>query len=185
MTDEMTPERLAGIEARANAATVFPGHKVTPEGRVFSVSTNWRSYGERELRQADNAHGYPSVRVIIDGKRRHLLVHKLVAHAFLPPRPSKEHEIRHLDGDRKNNHVTNLAWGTRSENAQDRKVHGTERAAQNGALSAKLNEGDVATIRRRALAGEQISRIAQDYPRVHRTTVGKYARGGGRANGIA
>lgn len=101
-----------------------PGYIVTRDGRVFSVGHNWRGYGEREMRLTPNADGYPSVRLTIGGKRTRLAVHRLVAREYLPPRPSPAHEVRHLDGDRTNNRVTNLAWGTRKENAADRERHG-------------------------------------------------------------
>lgn len=44
--------------------------------------------------------------------------------AFLPTRPTPEHEVRHLDGDPGNNSPKNLAWGTRLENAADKVRHG-------------------------------------------------------------
>lgn len=101
-----------------------PGYRVTDDGRVFSIDSNWRGYGEREMQQAPNASGYPSVRILVNGRRLHIAVHKLVAAEFLPEKPSHQHEIRHLDGDKTNNNASNLAWGTRKENADDRELHG-------------------------------------------------------------
>lgn len=103
-----------------------PGYEITKDGCVFSLETNWRGYGRREMKQSLNASGYPSVRIIIDGKRKHIAVHVLVAKAHLPPRPSCVHEVRHLDGNKLNPNVSNLAWGTRSENALDRVAHGSQ-----------------------------------------------------------
>ena len=111
-----------------------PGYRVIAEGRVFSVASNWRRYGEREMRQTPNADGYPSVRLTVDGKRVRYAVHRLVARDFLPKRPSPQHEIRHLDGDKSNPAAWNLAWGTRKENADDRQRHGrTSRGARHSA----------------------------------------------------
>lgn len=108
-----------------------PGYEVTADGRVFSIGHNWRGYGKREMRQSLNSHGYPSVRLTMGGERKRTVVHRLVALHFLGPRPSPEHEVRHLDGDKTNNAVQNLAWGTRAENAADREQHGrTSRGAQ-------------------------------------------------------
>lgn len=114
-----------------------PGYRVTSDGRVYSVGHNWRGYGEREMRQTLNADGYPSVRLTIDGKRTRLAVHRLVAKHFLPPRPSSVHEVRHLDGDRMNSSVSNLAWGTRLENAADRERHGRTSRGQRHSLAIK------------------------------------------------
>jgi len=75
--------------------TVPAGYEVSFDGRVFSTISNWRGYGKREMKQALNSHGYPSVRALVAGKRKRLCVHRLVAAEFLPPRPSEMHEIRH------------------------------------------------------------------------------------------
>lgn len=101
-----------------------PGYEVTRDGRVFSGETNWRGYGRREMQQTPNTDGYPSVRIIVDGIRKRIAVHVLVAHHYLPPRPSPQHEVRHLDGNKDNSNADNLAWGTRKDNADDREAHG-------------------------------------------------------------
>lgn len=44
-----------------------------------------------------------------------MLVHRLVAMAFIPKENGKDF-IDHIDGDRKNNAATNLRWVTRVEN---------------------------------------------------------------------
>jgi hypothetical protein len=107
-----------------SALEVFPGYVVSPSGDVISIASNWRGYGARKLAHQPNDDGYPSVRVIVDGKRKRFAVHILVAAVFLPPRPSPNHEIRHLDGNKENCHASNLMWGTRKENAEDRERHG-------------------------------------------------------------
>lgn len=115
-----------------------PGYEVTRDGRVFSFSSNWRGYGRREMSQTLNSDGYPSVRLMIGGKRVSRSVHRLVALAFLPSRPSADHEIRHLDGNKINNHVANLVWGTALENAADRERHGrTSRGDQHSIFIRK------------------------------------------------
>lgn len=101
-----------------------PGYEVTRDGRVWSTASNWRGRGRRELVQDLNDDGYPSVRIMVNGKRKRLAVHVLVARHHLPPRPSPAHEIRHLDGNKMNPNARNLAWGTRKDNADDRAAHG-------------------------------------------------------------
>lgn len=64
-----------------------PGYEVTMDGSVFSCESNWRGYGRRELVQTLNSHGYPSVRLMVNGRRVRLTIHRLVARDFLPPRP--------------------------------------------------------------------------------------------------
>lgn len=53
------------------------------------------------------------------------LVHALVAQAFLGSRPTPATEIRHLNGNPGDNRAVNLQYGSRSENAEDSKLHGT------------------------------------------------------------
>lgn len=92
-------------------------------GAIYSAS-GWRGHQYRKLVSNLNSHGYPSVRVMVNGSRKRFAVHRLVASAFLPPRPTPAHEIRHLDGDKLNCIAANLAWGTRADNAADREMHG-------------------------------------------------------------
>lgn len=56
-------------------------------------------------------------------------MHTLVALAFLGPRPEGKPHIRHLDGNARNNHVSNLAYGTAAENVADSLQHGTHPSA--------------------------------------------------------
>lgn len=80
-----------------------------------------------------------------DGKNFVRTVHSLVAEAFLGPRPDG-FQVRHLDGDRHNNHATNLAYGTAKENALDREWHGnTARGERNG--NVKLADDKVVSLR--------------------------------------
>lgn len=111
-------------------------YEVTRDGRVFSL-TNWRGLGRRELVQDLNDDGYPSVRVLIAGKRTRVAVHKLVAERHLEPRPTPAHEIRHLDGDKLHRHADNLAWGTRAQNAADRERHGRTSRGERHSLAIK------------------------------------------------
>jgi hypothetical protein len=52
------------------------------------------------------------------GNARHRLIHQLVLEAFVGPRPPGL-ECRHLNDDSTDNRLSNLVWGTRSENLHD------------------------------------------------------------------
>lgn len=64
-----------------------------------------------------------------DVGRKHF-VHVLVLTAFDQPRPDPTAQCRHLDGNSANNHLSNLKWGTVSENALDRVLHGADKDAR-------------------------------------------------------
>jgi hypothetical protein len=55
-------------------------------------------------------------------------VHSLVILAFVGPRPDGE-QVRHLNGNPADNRLTNLAYGTQSQNQQDSLRHGTHAQA--------------------------------------------------------
>lgn len=101
----------------------FPGYSVHNDGTIVS-SLNWRGIPVRALVPISDTDGYLKVRLVVKGKRRNIKVHRLVALAFLGAPPSPFHEVRHIDGNRLNNHAENLAWGTSKENADDRERHG-------------------------------------------------------------
>ena len=76
-------------------------------------------------------------------------VHRLVAITFLGPPPTAKHEVRHLDGCRNNNRITNLSWGTHKENGQDMIRHGRTRLTRGSQIGvSKLVESDVVIIKR-------------------------------------
>lgn len=72
-------------------------------------------------------------------------VHRLVLEAFVGPCPEGE-ECRHLNGDRADARLENLAWGTRVEQAEDRRRHGTLLEGET-APHARFTAADVRVMR--------------------------------------
>jgi HNH endonuclease len=71
-----------------------------------------------------SGHGRVSIRLDGDKKPSHLYVHSLVLGAFVGIRPTPSHQCRHLDGNPQNNVLSNLKWGTASEQRLDDVAHG-------------------------------------------------------------
>lgn len=67
---------------------------------------------------------YPSVDLCNNGLSKNYRMHTLVLNTFIGHKP-KGMECRHLDGNPVNNKLSNLKWGTHSENQQDSIKHGT------------------------------------------------------------
>lgn len=87
-----------------------PKYFVSDDGKVFS-----EKYGRRcELKQSEHK-GYRRVALSTDNKRHGYPVHRLVAEAFIP-NPNDKPFVNHIDGNKRNNVVSNLQWCTASEN---------------------------------------------------------------------
>ena len=69
----------------------------------------------RILKQTEKKDGYLLATLSINGKRKLMYVHRLVAIAFVP-NPLGKREVNHKDGNKSNNGVPNLEWVTSSEN---------------------------------------------------------------------
>jgi len=122
---------------------------------------------------------YPCVMLRHSGQRRKATVHRLVALNFigLPPFPGAE--VRHLDGDNTNPHSTNLAWGSRKDNANDKELHGRTPRGEKHGLS-KISDKAVLNIRNSA---ERTADLAVRYG-VNKTTIQRI-RNGKRGSVIA
>lgn len=92
-------------------------YSVTQHGNVRSEKTG------RILKQTMGVDGYSRVSLKHNGKRSTPTIHRLIMESFVGPRPEGYH-IRHLDGDKLNNTLDNLEYGTPKENAEDVKRHG-------------------------------------------------------------
>lgn len=74
---------------------------------------------ERLLTKTKKDNGYLRVTLHKDGKEKKLLIHRLVANAFIPKVDGKE-QINHIDGNKENNNVNNLEWCNNYENGYHR-----------------------------------------------------------------
>ncbi len=95
--------------------------------------------------------GYLSVTAKKNGRRRTITLHILITDAYLGPRPAGL-ETRHLDGDKMNNDIGNLSYGTHQENVQDSIKHGTFHQGEKH-TDAKLTAEEVREIRTRYRRG--------------------------------
>lgn len=125
-----TPERWLPI----------PGYEdlydISDHGRVRSWHP-WRSEPVPRLRSLySRDSGHLGVALCKDGIQISAKVHQLVLLAFVGPRPCGM-ETRHLDGDCENNVLSNLVYGTKSENMLDSVQHGTHYRANNHKIHCK------------------------------------------------
>lgn len=94
-------------------------YQVSNLGRVKSLERLDRMGREiktKILSQSDNGNGYSYVGLYKDKKGKKVGVHRLVAQMFIP-NPNNLPQVNHLDEDKYNNKIDNLAWVTNKENS--------------------------------------------------------------------
>ena len=93
-------------------------YAITDKGQVYSYKK------QKFLSPAKCGKGYLKV-MLCRGKEDHknLMIHRLVAEAFLP-NPEGKLTVNHKDGNKLNNDVSNLEWNTYSENLKHAYSHG-------------------------------------------------------------
>ena len=174
MTDDARDEQwqpIAGFE---------PYYEVSDLGRVRSFWSrgNPRTYRAslpHVLRPSQTTSGYPAITMCVDGKvHPPRKIHQLVLAAFTGPKPPGM-EARHLDGNRQNNTLSNLAWGTHTENMRDKGRHGTQARGQDHPL-AVLTNGLVRHMRAEHKAGATTKDIAERHGLNYETAYSAIAR---------
>lgn len=147
-------------------------------GNVYTVRRRGTSGGI--LPQRKNSTGY--MRVDLQrGKTKHsVFVHRLVADAFIPKIDGKN-VVNHKDGNKLNNHVSNLEWCTHAENIQHAYANGLvgdlHHACGEKHHGSKLSDDDVISIYKEYRATHKSSlKIAKQYE-VSKRTVLKIVNG--------
>ena len=126
-------------------------YEISSTGNALSryVPGGHGSLGPRRLLKPRlDQKGYLFVTLYSHGKQTHHQIHHLVADAFLAPQSPTDQVVRHLNDNKLDNRVENLARGTRSDNMDDAIRNGVGfvgKGTANG--KAKLTEDIVREIR--------------------------------------
>lgn len=166
------------------AVPEFAGlYEVSTDGHVRSLKRRTKTgiLGGRTLRPSKAANGYFRVTLSSDGRSARFLLHRLVLTTFVGPCPAG-HECRHLDGNKANCSLSNLAWGTRSDNAKDRVRHGTQvdTSGERHGMT-RLSDRDALEIIRLRSIGTPVAEVASAFSIGH-ATVSRIANGKGWAH---
>ena len=130
-------------------------YEVSNTGKVRSVD-HIRKSGRsdylmkgRELKQIFGSSGYLQVSLSKLGKTKIIMVHRLVAKTFVENKSEDCIAVNHKDGNKTNNHASNLEWVTYSENQKHAYKNGLNRWVEGKGRPSKpvvkidLNSGKV------------------------------------------
>lgn len=139
----------------------FPFHRVTLDGQVLTCKRRGapkKSFSWTLMRVSNGNHGYKVVSLSGPGGRKSFLVHRLVCSAFIPNTQS-DPQVNHIDGNKMNNHFSNLEWASAYKNINHALATGLSKKVKN----SKINEEAAAVIRERLRMGVKQKDIAASF----------------------
>jgi hypothetical protein len=159
------------------AIDCFPGYEIDTEGVVWSCWKNIHPKGLKGGTYSElsnqwkkrntffSKNGYIRIELTKDKKHLKKSIHRLLALNFIP-NPENKPLVCHKNGNRKDNRLENLYWGTNSDNMKDAINHGTSHSLhQLGEKNAysKLTTQQVTEIRRLKKEGIFYKDIAKTF----------------------
>lgn len=144
----------------ADVTTDLSGEKWKPVyghgGRYYEASNAGRiRRGGKVLKPSTDTRGYLILHICVDGDDRCRQVHRLVAEAFLGPRPDGM-TVNHINGIKVDNRVENLEYLTRADNIRHAVAMGLKRC---GGGKPRMSAADVLEVRRLAdISTKELSR---------------------------
>ena len=127
----------------------FYNYDVYEDGRIFS------HYTEKFLNIKPDNFGYKVGVFYIDGKAKKIKLHRLVAKLFLGDAPEGKPLINHIDGNKQNNHVSNLEWCSYTENNSHARKMGLNNVSDS-------NKKRYSSQEYRKAQGEKISKVLKE-----------------------
>jgi len=127
--------------------TKYKNYYVTEDGRVISKNRKYKDRDYKEIKPNIKRSGYANAILSIEGKVKHVPIHRLVAETYIP-NPNNLPCVNHVDGDKLNNHITNLEWVDYKENIAHAIVTGLKQSIAGEANpKAKINRAVAEQIR--------------------------------------
>lgn len=154
-------------------------YQVSNIGRIRRVKQYRNTFFGRIIKPSLKKKGrayYKYVTLSKDNIVKTLAIHRMEAIAFLGIPIESKNVTRHLDGNSLNNIISNLEWGTMSENTKDSIRHGTfvDNTGSKHGMS-RLTESMISVIRR--MSKTMIRRVIADYFGVGVSTIDDVVNG--------
>lgn len=89
---------------------VYPYYMISTFGNVY------HRYREIIMKPSPETSGYLMISLSTKFGPKYFQIHRLVLMRFKPIQDCESLQVNHIDGNKKNNHLCNLEWVTRSEN---------------------------------------------------------------------
>ena len=131
----------------------YEGHyQISNFGRIKSIDriiiyADHRIYKYKsKILKCELTKGYLTVKLYLATNKRAYRLNRLVAQAFIV-NPKNKPEVNHRDGNKLNNHITNLEWMTFDENMAHSAKNGLSASGERNGRS-KLNEFQINVIRK-------------------------------------
>ena len=136
----------------------YPGYVFYEDGRIWSEPKGKSNPKGKFLKHTSQHHGYTVVSIVERGEKKQRSLHKLMATAFIP-NPKKLPQINHINGNKKDNRLSNLEWCSAKQNTQHAERIGLRRHLDGGENNtrAKLTNTQAREIKR--LVSEGISQM--------------------------
>lgn len=155
----------------------FPMYYVTRDGKVYSL------FSHKFLRSNIQRNGYHTVELFNENGSKRVLIHRLVAKAYVP-NPNCYPVVNHLDESKDNNNAENLEWTTHRANlmygtAPARRRAHTDYSTQNRKDAARRNGRKVWRRVRNVDTGEVFDsiKLAASHYRISFSHIGECCRG--------
>lgn len=118
----------------------------TSTGLLVSSHGNLKRGDFKDKKNGDNGAGYKFAPITVVGEKRQrsFYVHRLVAEKFLDKPKAHQTQVNHIDGDKGNNHWSNLEWVCPKDNIKHMHDNGLNKGRAELGTTVTLPDGVIA-----------------------------------------